>query len=87
MSFGRAAFRLWIVISLCWVGFWGWNYSTKCIHTIKGGLWCPTVNGATLRHTDILHIAILFLAPLWLLAVGFLGWCAMVGFQRKNEQK
>jgi hypothetical protein len=63
VSARRAAIRLWIVGSVVWVAFWLWNYTTRCIHTQKGVLFCPTASGDTLQRTDYFHAAGFIFGP------------------------
>jgi len=63
MSASRAAVRLLVFGSTFWIAFWLWNYTTKCIHTPKGILFCPTADGDALVRTDYLHTAYLVFGP------------------------
>ncbi len=42
MNLMRGLFRLWILVSVLWVGFSGWRFWGSCMPGQDGELWCAT---------------------------------------------
>jgi hypothetical protein len=76
LSARRAVIRLWVVGTFVWITFWLWNYTTKCVSSQKGVLFCPTASGDALQRTDYPHAAYLIFGPsvLTLIAGLFFLW-------------
>jgi hypothetical protein len=78
MNPARAVVRLLVVGSTFWIAFWLWNYTTKCIRSPKGSLFCPTADGDALMRTDYFHAAYLvFGPPLGAIILGVFCWWAI----------
>jgi len=90
MNWRRGLFRLWIIFSIIWIGYAGWDFSESCTRNASGELYCPTGYSDWIQQLQYFGLAAyarlalrLFGVPMVLLIVGLAAWWIMIGFRRR----